>query len=86
MGLLASFGNQAVETRNTTYIVNGFKLLNIASGPEVAYFWGLNGPLLPQNTLEKVGAFSLPTFPRGFAVGGGRLDPNNLRVSARRLY
>ena len=25
------------------------------AGPEIVDFWGLNGPLLPQNPLEKVG-------------------------------
>ncbi len=33
-----------------------------APGPEIVHFWGLGGPLLPQNPLEKVeGA---PTFQR----------------------
>ncbi len=27
-----------------------------ASGSEIVDLWGLNGPLLPQNPLEKVGA------------------------------
>ncbi len=31
-----------------------FRLLNNASGPEVVDLWGLDGPLPPQNPLEKV--------------------------------
>ncbi len=31
------------------------------AGPGIVGFWGLNGPLLPQNTLEKVGGFA-PNF------------------------
>ncbi len=34
---------------------NYFGLLNNASWQEIAYFWALNGSLLPQNPLENVG-------------------------------
>ncbi len=38
-------------------------------------FGGLNGPLLTQKPLEKVGGLRPPPIPSGFAVGDGRLDP-----------
>ncbi len=41
--------------------LNCFRLLKRDSGPEIVDFWGLNGLLLPQNPLEKVGA-KPPTF------------------------
>ncbi len=47
-----------------------FRLHNRASGPEIFYFWGLHGPLLPQIPLEKAGGFAPPLFPVGFAVRG----------------
>ncbi len=31
-------------------------------GPKIVYFWGLNGRLLPQNPLEKVGSFAPHLF------------------------
>ncbi len=40
------------------------------AGPEIADFWGLNGPLLPQNPLEKVGVLrpEKPTFQLSLEV------------------
>ena len=46
------------------YIYLYFRLLNIASGPELVACWGLHGPLLPQNPLEKVGG-QAPHLSRG---------------------
>ncbi len=57
-------------------------LRNSASGPEIVDFGDLNGPLLPQNLLEKVGGLRPTPFPVGFAVGGGHLDPQNKRSPA----
>ncbi len=31
-------------------------------GPDIADLWGLNGPLLPQNPLEKLGGFAPHLF------------------------
>ena len=41
---------------------NYVRLLNRAAGPEVVYFWGLNGPLLPQNPRETVGGDARKTL------------------------
>ena len=38
------------------------RLCNRAAGPEIVDFCGLNGPLLPQNQLEKVGGFAPHLF------------------------
>ncbi len=51
-----------------------FRVRNRAYGPHIVYFGGLNELLLPQNRMEKVRGFAT-TFPMGFAVGRGRLDP-----------
>ncbi len=32
------------------------------AGPEIVYFGGLNSPLLPQNSLEKMGGFAPHLF------------------------
>ncbi len=42
------------------------RLLNSAYGPEMAYFWGLNGHLPQQHPLEKVGVSPPPAFSNGF--------------------
>ncbi len=34
------------------------RLRSRASGSEIVGFWGLNGPLLPQNALERAGGFA----------------------------
>jgi hypothetical protein len=47
---------------------------------KIVVFRGLSSPLPPQNPLEKLGGFAPPS-PVGFAVGGGRLDPQNRRFS-----
>ncbi len=46
------------------------RLLNIASGPETV-LGGLDGPLLAQSPLEKVGGFATPTFSNGFYARRG---------------
>ncbi len=38
------------------------ELRNIASGPGIVCFCGLHGPLLPQNTSEKVKGFAPDIF------------------------
>ncbi len=60
--------------------------IDVPGRPEIVGFWGLHGPLLPQHLLEKVGGQSPPPFPVGFVVGGGRLDPQNIRFPARKIY
>ena len=49
------------------YIYIYFRLRTKASGPEIVASWGLKGPLLQQNPLEKVGAS--PGQSRGQANG-----------------
>jgi hypothetical protein len=49
-----------------------FRLCNRASGPEIVYFLGLNGPLLPESHLEKVGASRPLPFSNAFCPGWGR--------------
>ncbi len=53
-----------------------FRLLNIASGPEVVYFWGLNTTFLPQNPLEKVGSFAPDLFQQVCGRRGPFPPPN----------
>ncbi len=75
----AEFGGKATEHRPLGDLPASrhyCRLLNNASGPEVVEFGVLNGPLLPQNQLEKVVGLP-PPFPMGFVVGGGRLDLQN---------
>ncbi len=43
-----------------------FMLRNRASGPEVVYFWGLNG----RKTHQKRWEAAPPLFPMGFPEGG----------------
>ncbi len=47
-----------------------FRLLKNASVPDIDNFCGLHGPILLQNTLEKVGGEALPPFQMSFAGGG----------------
>ena len=61
------------------------RFLNGASGPEVVYFWSLNGPLLLQNRWKRWAA-TPPFVPMGFAVGGGRWGRNNRRFPALKLF
>ncbi len=51
-----------------------FGLLNKASKPGVADFWGVNGSLLHQNQLTQVGG-EAPAFSSEFSGRRGRLDP-----------
>ncbi len=60
------------------------RLLNSASGPEIVELGVLNGPLPPQNPLEKVGGEAPYLFQWTFAVGRGRLDPKNRRFPVRK--
>jgi hypothetical protein len=57
-----------------------FRVRNAASGPELVDLWALNGPLLPQNPVEKVGA-SPPTFSNGFRGRRSRLDSQKSAIS-----
>ncbi len=63
-----------------------FRLRNAASGPEIVNCWGLSGPHPTAKPLEKGERIRPHRFQRGFAVGENRLDPNNRRFSARKLY
>ncbi len=51
-----------------------FRLLDSASEPEFADFWGLDGPLLPQNPLDQVGV-KPPTCSSGFCGRRGPFAP-----------
>jgi hypothetical protein len=77
------FGRQYTSTKDFCESSKSYPYPRWLAGPEIADFWGLNGPLLPQSPLEKVGGRSPPPFQVGFAVGGGRLDPQNRRFPAR---
>jgi hypothetical protein len=57
---------------------------NRALGPEIVYLLVLNGPLLPQNPLEKVGGLP-PTFSSVFYGMGGPLTSQKRRFLARKL-
>ena len=57
-----------------------FRLRNRASGLEIVHFCCLNGPLLPQNPLEKVGGFA-PTFSNGFCHRRGLFRPRKSTIS-----
>ncbi len=56
-----SIRNPCARTENITNLPEAealasyIRLLKSASGPEIEDVWGLSGPLLPQNPLEKVG-------------------------------
>ncbi len=63
-----------------------FRLLNRASGPEVVYLCDLNGPIPPQNPLDKFGGKDPHLFQWFFFGRRGCLDPKNKRFPARRQY
>ncbi len=49
--------------------INYLRLRNTVSGPEIVDSWGLNGPLLPQSPLEKVGGFAPLLFLASAQLG-----------------
>ncbi len=63
-----------------------FRLLNKASGPEIVDCGGSERPPPTAKPTGKCRGRSPPPFPMGFAVGRGRLDPQNRRCPARRPY
>ncbi len=61
-------------------------MLNRTSGPELVESWGLNGPLLPLNLLEKVGGEAPNLFELALRWEGGRFDTKHGRLPARNRY
>ncbi len=53
------------------------------AGQEIVDLWGSKRPTPTAKPTGKCGGRSPPPFPVGFAVGGGRLDPQNRRFPAR---
>ncbi len=58
-----------------------FRVRNAASGPEIDYLSGLNGPLLPKIPLEKVGG-EAPDLSKGFCGRRGPFRPPKLTISS----
>ncbi len=78
-GEVTDWGGEGVQGRY-------FSLLDHASGREIVDLGDLIRPLLPQKPLKKVGSEAPHFCQVGFAVGGGRSEPKNQRLPARKQY